>query len=256
MRTSPDRAVALVAVLLAVLFTLFNAGPFTFSSSPALQYATDVASPVKAGIPVKVQVLHSLDGSPPTPPKPGLVFAVLGRFFSELNEEGEAEFLLTPGNYSLIVSWRDGILHPHRMLVSVEKPLRILVIFKEDRIFPTSLKTYVNFSTSSTRVELEYKPPSDKSVYASTPIISIIDHGGQRRVFPTGEKIETHLTPRPYYLRLDASEGYALYDVIIPIYSKMDIIIPWTAMVIPWDQVFIPIQLTNATVIEMTEDGA
>jgi hypothetical protein len=61
------------------------------------------------------------------------------------------------------------------------------------------------------------------------------------------------LTPRPYYLRLDTPAGYTLYDVVIPVYSKMEIIIPWTAMIVPWDEVFIPIQLTNATVVEETE---
>jgi hypothetical protein len=253
MRRGPDRIMILLAVLLAVLFALFNADPFSFSSSPALRQVAVVAGPVKAGIPVKVRVMHSIEGSPPTPPPPGLVFVVLGRLFSELDAKGEAEFLLQPGNYSLMVSWRDGILYPHRMIVSVDKPLEVIVIFREEKIIPISLKTYVNFTTSSTKIELEYKPPTDNNVYASTPFVSVLDHGGRKMVFPTSERLETHLTPRPYYLRLDTPAGYTLYDVVIPVYSKMEIIIPWTAMIVPWDEVFIPIQLTNATVVEETE---
>lgn len=215
-----------------------------------IAYVSNAVSPIEGGVPVKVKVTHQIDDGPVKPPRAGLVFVVIGGFVEDLNAEGEASFILPPGNYSLVVSWRDGILFPFRTLVKVEKPLTVLVSFREVKIIPDSLTLKVNYTTGSTGVEIQYMPPTEKSIQASTPIISTIDYTGRKLVYPTHEKVEDHLTIRPYYISLQPSAGYTLYDVVIPVLSSTEIIVPWNIVSVFSDETFIPAQMTNATIIE------
>lgn len=239
-----------LALVLAMLFTIFNSPPFTFSSSSAIAFVQNVASPVDGGIPIKVKVMHQIEDENPKPPRMGLVFVVMGGSIADLNEKGEAVFNLSPGNYSLIVSWRDGILFPFRTVVKVERPLLILISFKEEKLNPEQLTLRVNYTVDSSGVQIKYMPPSDKTIHASTPIISTIDVEGKKRVYPTGETIEEHITTRPYYMSVEPSAGYTLYDVIIPVHSSTDIIIPWSVLSVIGHETYIPVQVTNATIIE------
>ncbi|MEM0481515.1 MAG: hypothetical protein QXM16_01310 [Nitrososphaerota archaeon] len=239
-----------LAVILALLFILFNSPPLSLSSSSAVSYVSNIASPVESGITVKVKVTHQIGNETPKPPITGLVFVVLGGNIADLDAKGEAIFSLSPGNYSLIVSWRDGILYPFRTIVRVEKPLLILVSFREERLIPDSLLLMVNYTTDSSKVEMQYMPPSDKTIYASTPIITTIDQMGRKLVYPTHEAVAWHITPRPYYISLQPSAGYILYDVVIPVLSSANIIVPWSILSVVSDETFIPIQITNATIVE------
>ncbi|MEO0158285.1 MAG: hypothetical protein ABIM59_06130, partial [candidate division WOR-3 bacterium] len=91
---------------------------------------------------------------------------------------------------------------------------------------------------------------SEQVIHASTPIISTIDKDGRKLVYPTSEIVEEHITPRPYYISLQPSAGYTLYDVVIPIHSSTEIIVPWEILSLISDETYIPIQITNATVVE------
>ncbi|MEM1922372.1 MAG: hypothetical protein QXO86_00240 [Nitrososphaerota archaeon] len=239
-----------LALILALLFTIFNSPPFAFSTSSAIAQVFNVAPQTEGGIPVKIRVLHQIGDGNPRPPKPGLVFAVIGGSISDLDSKGEAIFNLTPGNYSVIVSWRDGILFPFRTVVTVDKPLLILVLFKEEKLIPDQLVLRVNYTLDSTGTQIKYIPPSNKTVYASTPIISTIDIGGKKRVYPTGETVDEHITPRPYYLSVEPLAGYTLYDVIILVHSSTEIIIPWGVLLVLENETYIPVQITNATIVE------
>ncbi|MEM4289504.1 MAG: hypothetical protein QXQ48_04445 [Nitrososphaerota archaeon] len=239
-----------LAIILALLFIFFNSPPFSFLSSHAVAYASNIAPSVGGGITVKVRVTHQIDGEDAGPPRAGLVFVVLGGNIADLDEKGEAVFNLPPGNYSLIVSWRDGILYPFRTIVKVEKPLLILVSFKEVKLVPDSIILRVNYTRDSSGVEIQYMTPSEQVIHASTPIISTIDKDGRKLVYPTSEIVEEHITPRPYYISLQPSAGYTLYDVVIPIHSSTEIIVPWEILSLISDETYIPIQITNATVVE------
>lgn len=239
-----------LAVILALLFALFNSPSISFTSSSAIAYVSGAAAPIESGVSVKVRVTHQIGDESPRPPLEGLVFVVMGGNVADLDAKGEAEFTLVPGNYSLAVYWRDGILFPFRTVVSVEKPILVLVSFREVKLVPDSITLRVNYTTGSTSVEFQYMPPSEKMVYSSTPIISTIDPGGRRLVYPTHEAVEGHITLRPYYITLQPSVGYTLYDVVIPVHSTTDIIVPWNILSVFPDETYIPVQITNATVVE------
>jgi len=244
-----------LAAGLSILFSLFDAPSLNFSSAPLLGEASSLLSPVERAMEVRVRVVHLIDNGPPRPPRLGLAFVILGGQVAELNARGEAEFHLTPGNYSLGVYWRDGVLFPFRSIVAVDKPLLIIVTFREVRILPTSLSLSVNYTTGSTSIELQYTPPKEDYMYGSTPIITTLSLEGRLRVYPTHERLDDHLTPRPYYLGLSLSAGYALYDVIIPLQSTTSIIVPWVVLSVIDDETFIPVQITNATIVEGDIDG-
>lgn len=240
-----------LAVILALLFILFNSPPLSLSSSSAIAYVSNIASPVESGIPVKIRVTHQIENDTPKPPMTGLVFVVLGGNIADLDAKGEALFSVPPGNYSLIVSWRDGILYPFRTIVQVEKPLLILVSFREEKLIPDSLILMVNYTTDSSKVEMQYMLPSgDKTVYASTPIITTIDQTGRKLVYPTHETVAWHITPRPYYISLQPSASYVLYDVVVPVLSSTNIVVPWSILSVVSDETFIPVQFINATIVE------
>ena len=228
-----------LALPLLLLFSIFNSPGISVGGGEAVFQivSSDVVPSIR--IPLIVRVLYSVDGSAPIPAAGVFVRTPTQSKFTDF--DGEATLYVRPGNQSILVFWARSKLRPWSKFILVDKPLNLTVLFQEVKANITAIDVESFVASRFSRVLVVFNPPPGEAVYASDPVLFYIDTDGLSNSYPSGRDWP------PYYRALVISE-----ETLDTPLQEIEIRIPTAIAVIDRELSFVPVQVVNSTVKEVS----
>lgn len=258
MRGKNHIVVSILAFLLILSF-LFFSSPGLLSagtSTVVLEYVEGaVGESYREVVPVIIKVDYLVEGVPVTKSPPVMAYIGVGVYTKRIVVNNQAEFYLTPGNYSLTVFLSDRRLATFREILRVNSPLYVTVTYEEVRHRPLKIEVIKNQTTNISRVAVTISWVNGQRVYASLPVLHFFDGHGVLLKYPDVPESSDLLSVLPYYLRIDQNNeeqpsNKSSTQVDYSSYSFQFLVPADVAFVID-EYCYVPILIINSTVNEV-----
>lgn len=219
-----------------LLFSMFNPPAVQFYPPSTLFSIVQGSIFPTVRVPLRVKILYSLGDEPPMEMQ-GIIVRV-GGTIRLTDRNGNADFLVAPGNHSVLVIWARSRLRSWSQYVLVDRPLELIAVFREMRVAIRAVEIWSNASSTFSKVMLTYQAPVGDAVYAAEPFLYYLDTEGKAGAHPASLGGDT---PLFYYLPLTPGD---IHDISINIPSAVSLVLHTRS--------FVPLQVVNSTIREAT----